>query len=623
MLKNYIFVLIFSTGFVFSQNSEMILSSKWQFKQKGKQSWNSAKVPGCIHTDLLNNKLIEDPFYSDNEKKLQWIENEDWEYKTDFEIDTKTLKNKRVELHFDGLDTYAKVYLNDTLIAITDNMFKSHIIDVTFQLKQGTNHLYILFESAVRKGKELAAQIPFKLPGEEKVFTRKAQYQYGWDWGPRFVTCGIWKPIYLEIYNGTNIRSFHHTIKELNDSIAKIQFVSVISTDKVQDVEIGLFTDSNEHGNKKMWHKKHLKTGINYDTAYYTVLHPQLWWCNGLGDPRLYDFTLLVTKDHSPVAANAMKVGLRKIELVQQKNLAGSSFYFKLNGVPVFMKGANYIPQDNFIHRVTAEDYKNIVAQAKNANMNMLRVWGGGVYADNKFYKECDEQGILVWQDFMFACAMYPGDNKFLNTAFLEIKQQISRIQDHACLALWCGNNEIDEGWKNWEWQKEFKYNTTDSLKIWNDYQKLFHELIPKALKESGSEIAYWPSSPSIGWGHTESLKEGDSHYWGVWWGNEPFENYNVKVGKFMSEYGFQSLPELSTFKKIAPESQLNSNSDIVKAHQKTRKVLLQFKLTWNVILKSRLNLKITFTFPNYYKHAECKLPWKRIVRQNHIAWEL
>jgi beta-mannosidase len=552
---------------------------------KGKSAWSNATVPGTVHADLLRNKMIEDPFYGLNEKQIQSLENEDWEYKTTFEIDKKHFSQKHIELHFDGLDTYAKVYVNDSLVLSSDNMFRTYSIDVKRFLKVGNNDLYVLFESAVKKGKVLASQIPYTLPGGEKVFTRKAQYQYGWDWGPRFVTCGIWKSVYLSYWNEMKIESFHHCIKELNDSIAKIQFVTKILSDKDQDVGVMLFSDSKTHRlteleAKKLsdrpilesFEKKYLKKGINFDTSYYIIHHPELWWCNGFGKAKLYSFTMSILKDFKANDSKNINVGLRKIELVQQKSLTGSSFYFKLNGIPVFMKGANYIPQDNFIPRVTAEEYKNVVAQAKNANMNMLRVWGGGVYADNKFYKECDEQGILVWQDLMFACAMYPGDQNFLDNVNEEIKQQVSRIQDHACLALWCGNNEVDEGWKNWEWQKEFKYTTTDSLKIWNDYQKLFQDLIPKVIKESGSEIAYWPSSPSIGWGHPESLKQGDSHYWGVWWGNEPFENYTIKIGKFMSEYGFQSLPEISTFRKIAPESDLDLNSDIVKSHQKNAK---------------------------------------------------
>jgi len=217
-----------------------------------------------------------------------------------------------------------------------------------------------------------------------------------------------------------------------------------------------------------------------------------------------------------------------------------------LNGVPVFMKGANYIPPDNFLPRVTKSDYQTIVQNAVDANMNMLRVWGGGVYADDEFYNACDEKGILIWQDFMFACAMYPGDEHFVLNVSEEIKQQVERLRNHTSIALWCGNNEVDEGWKNWGWQKQYHYSKLDSISIWKDYTSLFQKIIPEIVKKYDSQRNYWQSSPSIGWGHKESLQQGDSHYWGVWWGMEPFDVYKEKVGRFMSEYGFQGMPSLN-----------------------------------------------------------------------------
>ena len=203
--------------------------------------------------------------------------------------------------------------------------------------------------------------------------------------------------------------------------------------------------------------------------------------------------------------------------------------------------------------------------------MNMLRVWGGGVYADDAFYEACDKNGILVWQDFMFACAMYPGDAAFLENVKQEVVDNVTRLQNHPSLALWCGNNENDEGWHNWGWQKQYNYSEADSTKIWNDYQKLFHELIPQTLDSllPESENRYWPSSPSIGWGRKESLLSGDAHYWGVWWGMEPFEMYEKKVGRFMSEYGFQGMPDVKTFQAFAQNDELNFDSDAVKNHQK------------------------------------------------------
>ncbi len=312
-----------------------------------------------------------------------------------------------------------------------------------------------------------------------------------------------------------------------------------------------------------------LVPGVNKVVLSFTINQPKLWWSNGLGPASLYDFYFKLFLNETWLDSSGFSVGIRAIELVEDKDSIGSSFYFKLNGKPVFMKGANYIPPDNFINRLGVDDYESIVKSAAGANMNMLRVWGGGVYAHDAFYKACDENGILVWQDFMFACAMYPGDRSFKSNVSGEVRDQVKRLRNHPCIALWCGNNEIDEGWKNWGWQKQYKYSKTDSTAIANDYDELFNRIIAGVLHEEDPSRNYRPSSPAIGWGHPESLKSGDSHYWGVWWGMEPFEVYEKKVGRFMSEYGFQGMPPLSTFKKFMPDFPAKFDSAAFKNHQK------------------------------------------------------
>jgi beta-mannosidase len=290
-----------------------------------------------------------------------------------------------------------------------------------------------------------------------------------------------------------------------------------------------------------------------------------------LGAPNLYSFTVELKQNKQFLDQHQLNIGLRTIELVQNKDSFGNSFYFKLNGKSVFMKGANYIPNDSFLTNSAKTSVLDLVLNAKASNMNMLRVWGGGVYADEAFYNACDANGILVWQDFMFACAMYPGDEKFVTNVKKEIIDQVNRLQNHPSIALWCGNNENDEGWHNWGWQKQYNYSISDSTKIWNDYKKVFHEMIPQTLDSllSKEKNIYWPSSPSIGWGRKESLLQGDSHYWGVWWGKEPFEMYQKKVGRFMSEYGFQGMPNLKTLERVIPQEDLNFTSNSFKNHQK------------------------------------------------------
>lgn len=572
MTKQWLCIFLFFVQQLMSQMSETTLHASWQFKQKGSDKFYNAIVPGTVHTDLLYNKLIKDPFFADNEKSVQWVENEDWEYIGTFNFDYITLENKHIELNFEGIDTYAKIYLNNQLILECNNMFRSWNVDVKKYLNIGQNTLRIEFESAVKKGKTKAAKLTYSLPGDEKVFTRKAQYQYGWDWGPRLVTCGIYKPIQLICWNEVKILSVNPIIKNLNDSIADIGFVVETKSDTSIAGRLNINTYHGEVNNAKLQNNHNyplkLRDGINTDTFHYSIRNPKLWNSNGLGDAHLYGYDINLKYNNKTINYKNT-IGLKIVELVRQKDSIGESFYFKLNGKPVFMKGANYIPQDNFVSRTTKLDYKKIIQMAKDANMNMLRVWGGGVYANDEFYKECDRNGILVWQDFMFACAMYPGDSAFVENVKQEVAEQVIRLRNHPCMALWCGNNEIDEGWHNWGWQKQYKYSKKDSTKIWDDYQNLFHKVIPEILKINNPEITYHPSSPMIGWGHKESLQQGDSHYWGVWWGNEPFETYKKKVGRFMSEYGFQGMPDINTFKTFCDSNELNLNSKSVKAHQK------------------------------------------------------
>ncbi|MBA4134600.1 MAG: beta-mannosidase [Flavobacterium sp.] len=561
-LRLLLLLLWFSTV-ILAQNSARNLGKEpWNFRKGNDNQWFPAKVPGTVHTDLLANKLIPDPFIGANEKQLQWIENEDWQYQTTFTISKAELKHQNAILHFDGLDTFAEVYLNGTKILSANNMFRTWKVDVIRVLKVGQNKLQITFASAVKKGNEEAKKLPYTLPGDEKVFTRKAQYHFGWDWGPRFVTAGIYKKVVLRFWDNA-ILSQVKTNQDLTDkTLAKVVFSVDINTNKVGQYQLKINDKTEEI---------QLQKGQNTLSFSYEIKNPKLWWPNGLGEAHLYPFDIHLIKDMQVIDSQKVTLGLRTIELVQEKDDIGKSFYFKVNGQPVYMKGANVIPPDSFLPRVSDSVYQSIVKNAVDANMNMLRVWGGGVYADDAFYEACDKNGILVWQDFMFACAMYPGDEAFLENVKQEVVDNVTRLQNHPSIALWCGNNENDEGWHNWGWQKQYKYSEADSTKIWNDYQKLFHDLIPKTLDSllPKNENRYWSSSPSIGWGRKESLLSGDAHYWGVWWGLEPFEMYEKKVGRFMSEYGFQGLPEKKTFLAFAKSDELNFDSEAVKNHQK------------------------------------------------------
>jgi len=572
----YFFLVCFELAL--SQSSQIDTHISWQFRKVGTTEFYPASVPGTVHTDLFTNHLIKDPFFSDNEKSLQWIEQEDWEYVGQFDCDELLFTNKHIELNFEGLDTYATIFLNGKQILDCNNMFRYWNKDVKPFLKVGNNTLQIIFESAVKKGKAEANKLKYTLPGDEKVFTRKAQYQYGWDFSPRFVTCGIYKPIRMIVWNDFKMESMHHIITELNKSKAVVKFISEIISDCDTSLVISMKGDCSVAKSKQSLlatnKSLQLHKGLNRDTFTYQINNPELWYTNGSGKQAMYRIQFSSIDNTKSVLFHHMEIGLRTIELVRQKDMIGEQFYFKVNGNPVFMKGANYVPQDNFITRVSSEKQSRLIERATQSNMNMIRVWGGGLYPDDEFFEACDKNGILVWQDFMFACAMYPGDSAFIENVKEEVSQQICRIRHHPSLALWCGNNEVDEGWKNWGWQKQYNYSKSDSTQIWNDYVNLFQNEIPRLVKQlhplsTNISMPYHSSSPFIGWGRSESMKQGDAHYWGVWWGMQPFEMYQKKVGRFMSEYGFQALPMMNTLKQISDSSVLNLNSVSIQSHQK------------------------------------------------------
>lgn len=569
--KAFFFILIFATTTTFSQTQTRNLSgepkSTWQFRKAGDSKWLSATVPGTVHTDLFSNKIIDDPFFGDNEKKLQWIDTCRWEYQTSFNCDSTLLANRHVELQFDGLDTYAKVFLNDNLILITDNMFRTWFVSCKSFLKEKDNHLVIQFESASKKGKELARSLPYTLPGDEKVFTRKAAYQYGWDWAPRFVTCGIWKPVKLNWWNFFKINDIHIVQDEVSDTSATM--VAEVNVKTVEPTTVYFKMKLENADQDSMYFEQPIRPGENTLNLLFKVKNPKRWWCNGMGEPFVYHLSIQCSNVFAKSEVKKLTFGIRTVQVAQDYDSLGRSFSFSLNGVPVFMKGANYVPADNFLPRVNEKRYSEIIQSAVDANMNMLRVWGGGVYEDDQFYNLCDENGILVWQDFMFAGGMYPGDSLFVENIRQEATDNVMRLRSHPCIALWCGNNEVDEGWHNWGWQNQYKYSKKDSTAIWNDYLKIFQDVLPKVVEQNDPGRLYWPSSPSIGWGHPESLQQGDSHYWGVWWGKEPFEAYKTKVGRFMSEYGFQGMPSLTTFKKFCDAKDITPTSFAVKNHQK------------------------------------------------------
>jgi beta-mannosidase len=561
--------LIGFTPFFSHADSRMKLNRDWQFRELGTDHWLQASVPGCVHTDLLANRLIADPFWGTNEEKLQWIEERDWEYKTDFTVDEDLWRNDRHELVFEGLDTYCHVFLNGELILRADNMFRRWQVDCDGLLKKGQNRLLVKCYSPVKKAGTTKERLGYKLPGGPRVLTRKAAYHFGWDWGPRLVTGGIWRPVYVIGWQQARFRDVYVRQDQVELNEARVTVQCEVESLVARRAKLLVQWISPRKKKYEFFEDIKLKPGVQTVDTKVAIPQPELWWTNGLGEAHRYDVTVRLAMDGQPLAKRSLKVGLRSLKLVQSKDSKGTGFYFLLNGIQVFAKGANIIPLDSFVPRVDRKRYARLLEDAAAVGMNMLRVWGGGIYQNDLFYDLCDRLGIMVWQDFMFANGMYPGDGAFLENVRLEAIDNIKRLRNHPSIALWCGNNEMDEAWHNWGWRTFDNYTEGQREKIRRDYLKLFHELLPQLVTVHDCMRQYWPSSPQFGRADPRSLTEGDAHYWGVWHDGEPFENFMVKVGRFMSEYGFQSFPEKKTIEGFAGPGELNVDSPVMRAHQK------------------------------------------------------
>lgn len=566
MKKLFFLFLFFSLkGFSYTSSDTLQLNTGWNFQMVGKSEIYPAKIPGSIYRDLQRSNLIADPFLSDNEKKLSWVEKNDWIYVDTFFLSRDMLMKSKIDLLFEGVDTHADVYFNDTKIGSTESMFLAYTFPVKEYCKE-RNVLKIIIHSTPKLDSLAAIKNGIELPGGNRVYSRKAAFQSGWDFAPDLKAGGIWKPVKLLFCDKVVCSSVFVKTISVEKSTADLSLDLEINSDLAKEVEIRITNDSLRI-NYGGLHE--LKVGMNKISVLFRVEHPLLWNPNGRGNAVLNKINCEFYFDKKLFLKKEIQFGIRTIELEQKKDSVGKSFTFKINGKPMFMKGANVVPPDFFIGEASDSVWIKIVDHAIAQNMNMLRVWGGGVYPPESFFFECDKKGILVWQDFMFACSMYPGDSTYLNLAKQEAVQAIQRIRVHPSLALWCGNNESIEGWYNWGWKKQFNYTISDSLKLITDYKKLFENILPDAIKENNPTTAYWPSSPSIGWGRKESLHSGDAHYWGVWWGMEPFSKYKEKIPRFMSEYGFQSLPSFASLQEMMAGEPLDLTSPLIKNHQK------------------------------------------------------
>ncbi len=552
----------------------------WSFHELGAaarfKDWLPAVVPGCVHSDLLRAGKIPDPFYGTNEKDLQWIEKTDWEYRSTLAADDALLAHERVELVFKGLDTFAEVFVNGQSVLRADNMFRTWRADVKRRLVKGENAVVVRFRSPIATVKPAYDKLGYRLPAINdqatemvSMFARKAPYHFGWDWGPRFVTSGIWRPVAVDAWSGARLDDVQVFQRELTDARARLTVTAVVQAARAGKATLTVTPAGGSTPPVNV--EAALVAGENRLSADVVIAKPERWWPNGLGAQKLYALETALSVDGEARGARTTRVGLRTVEVVHVRDAEGKTFMIKVNGAPVFMKGANYIPSDSFVDRVTPERYRTLMQSAADAHMNMLRVWGGGIYEDDRFYDLADELGLLVFQDFMFACSMYPGDEAFLENVRREAVDNVRRLRNHPSLALWAGNNEIEAAWQGWGWQWKFKLGKDAQAEIERAYNRTFKEILPRVVAQEDPGRFYTSSSPSANEAGVAANKQGwgDMHYWGVWHSEAPYSEYSTHTGRFMSEYGFQSFPTLDTVMRYAPQSEWRIDSPVMLSHQR------------------------------------------------------
>jgi beta-mannosidase len=548
-----------------TQPVKQSLSGEWQFRQADSDEWLPASVPGGVHTDLLRLGRIEEPFVGDEELRVQWVAQQDWEYRRTIFVDHHLLSHDCVQLVCDGLDTLATVTLNGSVIGVAENMFRPYRWDVRDALRPGENDLLIAFASpvvyaAAQNNVRPMLDVNNPLPGAP--YMRKAPSHFGWDWGPHLPPIGIWRDIRLEAYSTARLADV--AVRQHHDN-GTVHLTLSASADLYSDQPLQLIAHLTSPSGDIQTASTPLTAGNG--TLALFVANPQLWWPNGYGNQHLYTLTVLLESGAELLDTWTYTIGLRTIELRQEPDEWGTSFTFVVNGLPIFAKGSNWIPTDSFPTRISHAQLEHLLGSAANASHNMVRVWGGGYYEDEYFYDLCDRHGLLVWQDFMFACAGYPLDNPtFVENVHAEVVANVRRLRHRACLALWCGNNEIESAWVDWGWNKP------QNADLMRAYERFFYTTLEQWVAAEDPDRAYWPSSPSSNspMHDPNGNSAGDIHQWAVWHANKPFRNYRETPARFVSEFGFESLPPLATIASFAAPPDWNITSYIMEHHQRS-----------------------------------------------------
>ncbi len=541
------------------------LRGLWQLSKLGCEQTIPAQVPGDTHSALVDAGRIPDPYWGTNELAVQWVGREDWVYSRTFDIAEDFLKEESIFLNCDRLDTITDIYINNQHVGSTDNMFRRYRFEVKNFLQPGTNELRTVFHSAERVAFERSRNLPYEIPHTHNPIqsphinlVRKVPCHGGWDWGCCLMVAGIYGDIYLGATSLGRIEHVYTTQTHGADECKVEITVEVLSpTGGKTDLRVTL-------GDIVQVKPVNLKAGMNIISTEVLVESPLLWWPNGHGRQPLYDLTVSIAGDEVK-----KRLGLRQLEIVTEEDDIGLSFLVRVNGRDIFCKGANWIPADALPQRQTRERLDDLLTSAAEAHMNMIRVWGGGQYESHDFYDLCDEKGIVIWQDFTFSCALYPATKDFLADVKEEVTYQVKRLRDHACIALWCGNNEC-LGALNW-----FEVSRRNRDRYLVDYDRLYEGTIGQAVDAADPTRLYWPSSPCGGRGdysdcwHDDS--RGDMHYWTVWHENASIDAYFNVIPRFCSEFGYQSFPSLDTIANYAPECHFNPTAPIMEHHQRSR----------------------------------------------------
>lgn len=541
------------------------LNEGWSFCQVGHERWYPAEVPGVVQTDLLRNGLIPDFMQGSNIDSVQWIENEDWIYKRTLFVADTLLRHGHLDLVFKGLDTFAEVYLNDSLIGKADNMFRTWEWEVKRLLHQGENELKVIFRSPIKEGAKLRDAYGIQLPHDNdpsgvSPYIRKAAYQFGWDFCPRLVTSGIWQGVELRGWSGARIyalslnRTNTHvgvTVHDLVDDRENFRGKYVVYLD-----DIKIATSSSRHP-EGLYATVDSTTGLS-------------WLPHGLGDQHVHRIRVDLVRKGGVLSSKQVPFGFSTPVLVTNTDSVGGMFHFRVEGRSFFAKGCNLVPPDLIPSRISDSAWVAQVRHMKVAGMNMVRVWAGGVYPPNAFFHACDTAGIMVWQDFMVA-ELVPNEGSFTENIREEAWQQVLRLRDHPCLAIFCGNNELSVAWKKWGWQDRYGIHGADSIKVINANEKLWTTDLRNAASSLGHG-RYTSSSPISNWGSAVGLKYGDLHYWGVWHGDSTFSSFKNNVGRFVSEWGFQSYPDSALLAKYNLTDSLYLGSSTVQRMQRSYK---------------------------------------------------